>query len=52
MMSLTCELVWVKRIWILYWISYIVSLLCIQNTLIVTDFEILKYIKKIFKVRI
>jgi len=26
--------------------------LCLQNTLMITDYEILKYIKKIFKVQI
>jgi len=38
------------RIWILYWVFCVVSLLCLQNTLMDIDFDILKYIKELFKV--
>jgi len=38
-----------RRIWILGWFSCAVFLLCLHNTLITTHFDVLKYIKKIFK---
>ena len=39
-----------KRVWILYWFFSVVPLLCFQNTLMVINFKIFKYIKIIFKV--
>ena len=39
----------VSRIWILCWFFCVITLMRFHNTLITTNFNILKYIKKIFK---